>query len=685
MKRFKLPMWTLPLLLLGAGFLSYGLLTAEVGLHWDDLPSIWFLHYWGPKIFPQAFAIDRPLQGWLFVLTTSIIGESQVGWHIFGIISRCLAGLALFWMLRLLWPKNSGQIAWISLLFVVYPGFTQQFISITYGHQFLILTVFFLSLGFMLLAWRKPAWAWPLTILSLALGTSTMLMLEYFVGLELLRPLLLWLVLQENNSEERLQLRRADLRRTGLRWLPYSAMLVFFVIWRLLNKTPRGDIIIFDRLRANPLLTLVELTGTVIQDLIEAGLLAWVKILDFSTLGEFVPAIILRYILLVLACAGLVFVTLSLLRQGSGQEQGRTTTARRSWARQALLVGGYALLISGAPVWVTNLHIDLSWPWNRFTIPMMIGAVILLVGLVESLTRKRVQSIIIVALLAGLAAGSHYQTAQRFRQDWLSQRDFFWQLVWRAPMIKPGTLLLTSELGLAYNSDNSLSSSLNWTYAPDNQARKMVYLLYDLEVRSGTGLTELQPDIIVHEPYRAVDFEGTTSQALVVLYQPPDCLKVIDPIFDRLLPDKPQHIREALALSDPDLIVTDAAASATPPSDLMGPEPKHGWCYYFQKAELARQNGDWEEIVSLGQIALKLDETFHKRSVAELVPYIEGYARSGRWPKALALTQRSFKESEENLLMLCDTWERLSEAAALDENGQITLESIRLELACPAP
>ena len=120
LKKIKLPYWIIPIFLFVVGILSYGLMLTKIGLHWDDLPSVWFLHNWGPKIFPEAFAIDRPLQGWLFVVTTSIIGESQVGWHLFGIFSRCLAGAALFWTLGLLWPNNKEQAAWISLLVVVY-------------------------------------------------------------------------------------------------------------------------------------------------------------------------------------------------------------------------------------------------------------------------------------------------------------------------------------------------------------------------------------------------------------------------------------------------------------------------------------------------------------------------------------------------------------------------------------
>ena len=81
---------------------------------------------------------------------------------------------------------------------------------------------------------------------------------------------------------------------------------------------------------------------------------------------------------------------------------------------QAIFLGLYALVIAGLPVWVTNLKIALFFPWDRFTMPMMIGASILLVGLIELLTWKRLQSAILVGIAVGIAAGMHFQTALLF-------------------------------------------------------------------------------------------------------------------------------------------------------------------------------------------------------------------------------------------------------------------------------
>ena len=38
--------------------------------------------------------------------------------------------------------------------------------------------------------------------------------------------------------------------------------------------------------------------------------------------------------------------------------------------------------------------------------------------------------------------------------------------------------------------------------------------------------------------------------------------------------------------------------------NLFGREPDRGWCYFYQKAQLARQQRDWAAVSSLGEVAL---------------------------------------------------------------------------------
>ncbi|MGW8251531.1 MAG: hypothetical protein ACWGO1_12875, partial [Anaerolineales bacterium] len=161
-------------------------------------PAIWYLHVFGASGFGEVFAVDRPLLGRLFMLTTPLLGTSAIAWQVFGILTRWLSVLAFWWFLRGVWPTNPSQTAWAALLFAVYPGFKQQFISVTYSHIWIIATAFLASLALMAWSFRRRSYFWLLMAGSWILSAYTVFSVEYFFGLELLRPVLLWMLISEN-------------------------------------------------------------------------------------------------------------------------------------------------------------------------------------------------------------------------------------------------------------------------------------------------------------------------------------------------------------------------------------------------------------------------------------------------------------------------------------------------------
>jgi hypothetical protein len=55
-----------------------------------------------------------------------------------------------------------------------------------------------------------------------------------------------------------------------------------------------------------------------------------------------------------------------------------------------------------------------------------------------------------------------------------------------------------------------------------------------------------------------------------------------------------------------------------------GSEPPHEWCYYYQKADLARQQNDWQTVAELGDEAQKLG--LHPNDQIEWMPFLQAYA-----------------------------------------------------------
>jgi len=616
----------------------------------------------------------------IYKIMTSLLGESSLHWQIYALITRWLCCLALWWTLKGMWQKKVLQITAVTLLFAIYPGFNQQFIAITYGNAFLFYTFFLLSLGLMIWAFQKPRWFWPLYLFSILMSGYSMFMVEYFFGLELLRPVFLWLLLEKRGYSA-----RQRFKHSVSYWMPYFIFMLAFLGWRITTPTPRADIEIFDNLIAGPLTAVWNLLETLLIDIFKVSGMAWGQVFNFSKITQFETNVLVRYMLIIFFAGIFSFFFLLNLRTDKDLDITTDTIDDKKWARQAIFIGIFSLIAAGIPIWMTDLRIELFFPWDRFTLAMMPGTSLLFVGLITLLISNRHFSILLISILIGLAAGMHYQTALSYRAEWLQVRDFFWQMVWRAPAIEPGTMILAPELPFEYDWDNSLTAPLNWTYAPENDSRELPYLLYNLETRLSKGLPNLKEDSSILEEHRITSFIGTTSQAIMVTFQPPTCLRVIDPLADQHIPNKARYFREALSFSNPGLIIQETEVAAEPPLHLLGPEPDHDWCYYFEKAELARQKKDWDEITRLGDKGLKLQKKFYKTNVAELTPFIEGYAYTGHWDKALELSLEGFDSWENMRFTLCDLWYQINQIAELDSHGQAAYNEIIETIGCELP
>ena len=73
-------------------------------------------------------------------------------------------------------------------------------------------------------------------------------------------------------------------------------------------------------------------------------------------------------------------------------------------------------------------------------------------------------------------------------------------------------------------------------------------------------------------------------------------------------------------------VLTDVSAPR-PAEFIFGPEPAHTWCYYYQQADLALQEGNWEEIVRIGDQVTRLDLSPDDR--IEWAPFLQAYAAKG--------------------------------------------------------
>ncbi|MEI6291291.1 MAG: hypothetical protein WCP19_12740, partial [Chloroflexota bacterium] len=85
-------------------------------------------------------------------------------------------------------------------------------------------------------------------------------------------------------------------------------------------------------------------------------------------------------------------------------------------------------------------------------------------------------------------------------------------------------------------------------------------------------------------------------------------------------------VRYVGAYSNLDRIMVDGV-SPVPSKSIFGVEPAHTWCYYYEKAELALQKQDWQEIIRLGKEVNQHE--LHPVDRIEWAPFLQAYAFSG--------------------------------------------------------
>lgn len=124
---------------------------------------------------------------------------------------------------------------------------------------------------------------------------------------------------------------------------------------------------------------------------------------------------------------------------------------------------------------------------------------------------------------------------------------------------------------------------------------------------------------------------------------------------------------ESLPVSALSRIRAGPPDDGSPPPGIFGREPKHGWCYYFEKADLAAQSADWEQVLGLWKEAQ--GKGLGPGHGVEYFPFIRAYASLGQWDQAVQLSVTSSKISNRMEGAVCNLWTSMK-ADSLDSSSR---------------
>ena len=605
--------------------LSYGILIPQLGFYRDDWYMLLAGQTGGAREIINLFAIDRPLLGYIYAFDYAWLGSSVIGWHLYALFLRLLGSVGFFYLLRAIWPQKKFETTIAALLFAVYPGFLQQPNAATFKNLLLGYDLAIFSILATILAvktksrWKAILW----TGLALLFALLYFGIFEVMIGLEGARVLLLWYVLWDDGNGQP----RKAIIPTLKRAIPYILLTSTFVFWRVfLFKSERRATnvdVLFSSYGAAPFHSAVGVVIETAKDVWEATVLAWfVPFYQFtraSAYREFVTAVILA--VLAIGCA-LLYIWYARREKITYQTEAGRGSAEVAWMWMGIVIVAMAVL----PVVLAGRNISFELQWDRYAYHATLGIILAVIGFVFYALRSSARWIIPLVLI-GMSVIVHYFSADYYRDYWSYNRELWWQMSWRAPMLKEQTMIFVS-MPFGFAEDYEVYGPANMIYYP-GQGIKV-----SAEVLNASTAVLIQQGVEDAGNYnREVYVPKDYSKSLIMAFPTTEsCLHVLD------------GRQVELPGYSGDGIVTDVApysridqidvahVPATVPRQIFGREPEHGWCYFYQKMTLARQKGDWQAVMQLADEAQSLD--LRPGDYSEWLPALEAYATLGETKKA---------------------------------------------------
>lgn len=663
--------WLSPLLFLIVLVLAFGLLLPSLGFYWDDWPPILIGKMQGTHMYWEFYQYDRPFSAWTYVALFPILGTQPLSWQVFALGIRWLTTVFIWLSLCELWPARRKQATWVALLFALYPSFDQQAISVAFSQHWICYLLYAASIWAMIKAIRLKAIAYA--FLSYALAVIQLWTMEYFAGLELLRPLILLVLAGEVG-----QSRKQKIRFMLTRWWPYLVIFAAFIYWRIfLLEFPGGDpnpIVIFAHLQENPITALRQLLEVSFQDTIYTLFGVWNKTIQGRLLELDSPFFRIA-IGISLLSGSISWFALSFLRSEKNKAYLASTM---KWGLQAMVLGIIALILGALPAWMAGREMTASFYSSRFALGSMFGASLFFVGLLEWVTPRYFVKITLVSILIAVTTNYHLRTNDLYRISWDWQKDFYWQLYWRAPYIEPNTPLISDNEVLLYAGGYATAMGINLAYSEGRQPEDLGYWFFNLDDKLEGQINQFRNQKALRGKLRNMNFSGESSDSLVIDFDGRSCLHVLADgrAENTLLPDSLQQVLPASNLSR----IRPVTEKLPPDQLIFGPEPEHTWCYYYEKAELARQFQDWNGVANLGDQAINAD--YLPYDPVEWFVFIEGYGLSGHVEQAATLTKDVFATRNDYGPALCELWQEMANQPQAQARLSSTWELLQRDLSC---
>lgn len=653
--RKSFPTFLDPWLIVLVSLLAFAPQIPWMGFVADDWAYIDFFAFGGlDGLVTYTTLIDcRPLAFWIPWIGFQLFGTNPLPWQVWTLLWNILTSVMLWLLLKLLFPAARQQNLLAALIFAIYPLF---FTHITHALQlsvhavsyFLVVSSFYLTSR----AVQKPT-AW-LGFTAGAVLTSFLHLLtfEYFAGLELARWLMIFYLVSQTSYRW-----RERLRLTLKQGLPFLLVWLFWLGWRIAwmpcPLIDRNTPVVFQQLLHQPTAALGQLAQTLVEDTVQMLGGVWSRTVEYQ---QFSLSPISNGVAWGMGAVAAVVVGLAFWRMADWR-----TEKPYPWQ---VMVGGLLVLWLGfLPIWAIGEKMAyFTVNADRYGMASMVGAALLLTAAGGALLKNRATQNGVLIILIGLGVTAQFRIQRDNRHSWESQQDFYWQLKWRAPQIQAPTALIGNGQLINGMGDWFLTSAIDHLYSTTRPSINPLYYYFDGQDRANPVFIKGTTTISTTRYQRL--FQADASQVLVLQYQygTKQCLWIVS-AADAENPYLEEELKPYLKFANLQRI----QAGTDQPADLQAFGSSHplNWCFFYQKARLAEQSQNWEEMLALWRQAG--EQGFSPRNPVEIPPFIRAAAFTRQWELALSLTERANQPKEKMSAYLCRTWDEIAQRMGQNE------------------
>jgi hypothetical protein len=328
---------------------------------------------------------------------------------------------------------------------------------------------------------------------------------------------------------------------------------------------------------------------------------------------------------------GLFFFSLRLdYVQAPNRQQAST-----GFASEAFGLGVAWVICDLLPITLVSGAVILAKP--GYDLLCAAGAAIFMLGLIVSLSSRPIRAGAIGLLLVS-ASAAHYANGLRLASQSEELSSFWWQVSWRVPQFKPGATLVVH-----YPTLESINPSSVW--GPANLIYYSNYTpLAPLEAPVAALISDhnIVVNILSHsrayeDLYPVLKIRPDPAN-IIVISQPSggSCVHIMDASHTEYSTTEDLTVRLLGPYSDAGNVIPQSVLKQ-PPEHPFGAEPLHGWCYYYEKASLARQQGDWDEVLRLEDIVSQ--QNLRPDDQSEWMPFLQAYALNDNKDKLVRLSR----------------------------------------------